>query len=183
MHNKVELITASRQRILKLLLEDPRVSQIVLTNNEVPQSIKINADGSVTFGRTPRKWWNWLWNDTITVSFIELSLRMLSAYKQYTSTENASFARTLTKEIVENAIDRKDYDWIIDKFLLHAVLGVNEGDYKNSALDEVDKNPQRSQNGRGNNVHGEKRQFKNVGTVGINLGGGIIEIPLSIVEQ
>lgn len=56
--SKVRLISKSREDLLKLLLKDNRISSIVLLNNEIPESIVINDDGSVTFGRTPKHWWN-----------------------------------------------------------------------------------------------------------------------------
>ena len=77
---KKVLISEPKRKLFELLLQDHRVSTIVMTNNEVPASIKVNTDGSVTFGRTPKKWWNFLFGDTETKDFETVCIRMAKAF-------------------------------------------------------------------------------------------------------
>ena len=66
---RIQLISDPKKKLFKLLLEDKRINSIVLTNDEIPESIVVNDDGSITFGRTKKHWWNWLFADTVTKDF------------------------------------------------------------------------------------------------------------------
>lgn len=142
--SKVRLISKSREDLLKLLLKDNRISSIVLLNNEIPESIVINDDGSVTFGRTPKHWWNKIFRDYTTLSFTDLCFKMLNAFSRYLP-KDSNLPRILTEEIITNAINRQQYDFVIDRFVMYAFLGVTEGDYKLSILQLIDENPQQQQ--------------------------------------
>lgn len=173
----VSLISEPRKDLLKLLLKDKRISDIVLTNGEIPQSIRVNDDGSVTFGRTARHWWNFIFQDTITISFIDLSFKMLTAFAQYLP-KDTSLSRILTEEIIKNAVNERKYDFVIDRFVMYAFLGVTEGDYKLSILQLIDEEPQQQpKNTRGKTV------VRGQGTGYLNLGGGSIPIPITILED
>lgn len=172
----VSLISEPRKDLLKLLLKDRRISDVVLTNGEIPQSIKINDDGSVTFGRTPRHWWNFIFGDTVTISFIDLSFKMLAAFTQYLP-KKSGLPRILTEEIIENAVKQRKYDFVIDRFVMYAFLGVTEGDYKLSILQLIDEVPtETGKNTCGRTIHGR-------GTAFLDLGGGSIPIGIRIEED
>lgn len=172
----MNLISESRKDLLKLLLKDTRISSIVLLNGEIPESIVINEDGSVTFGRTPRKWWNYIFRDTTTLSFTDLCFRMMKAFSQYLP-RDSELSKLLTKEIIENAIESHRYDFVIDRFVMYAFLGVTEGEYKLSKLKVIDEEESPRQQRR--NASGRPR----CGGVGyIDLGGGQIPIGIHIEE-
>lgn len=175
---KIQLISEPKQKILKLLLEDHRINQMVLTNGEIPKSIVINDDGSVTFGRTPKHWWNYLFRDYKTLSFSDLAFGMLRAYQKYTPT-NVKFFDTVSQEILDHAIQIRDYDKVIDRFMIHAFLGVAEGDYKLETLKIADS---RQQPNNTRNNQGKRGNIVADGVVYIDLGGG--QIPLDLhIEQ
>lgn len=172
----MNLLSESRKDLLKLLLKDKRISSIVLLNGEIPESIAINDDGSVTFGRTPRKWWNYIFRDTTTLSFTDLCFRMIKAFSQYLP-KDSELSKLLTKEIIENAIENNRYDFVIDRFVMYAFLGVTEGEYKLSKLKVIDENANPRQQRR--NASGRTR----CGGIGyVDLGGGQIPIEICIEE-
>lgn len=170
----VRLISAPKEKLLKLLLEDPRISQEILVNGEIPQSIVINDDGSVTFGRTPRKWWNWIFQDKTRLSFRDLAFEMRNAFAKYTPKESM-FAAFMKDEIVNNAVDARNYDFVIDRFVANAFLGVTEGDYLLSALKE-ERRPRQQQNASG---------YQNLGRTNLSLriGNDYMDIPVLIQER
>ena len=169
----MNLLSESRKDLLKLLLKDKRISSIVLLNGEIPESIAINDDGSVTFGRTPRKWWNYIFRDTTTLSFTDLCFRMMKAFSQYLP-KDSELSKLLTKEIIENAIENNRYDFVIDRFVMYAFLGVTEGDYKLNKLKLIDEEPQQQ---RGT------CKRKGDGVAYIDLGGGSIPIAMHLSEE
>lgn len=176
--SKVRLISKSREDLLKLLLKDNRISSIVLLNNEIPESIVINDDGSVTFGRTPRHWWNRIFRDYTTLSFTDLCFKMLNAFKRYLPAKS-NLPRILTEEIITNAIEKQQYDFVIDRFVMYAFLGVTEGDYKLSLLQLIDENPQQQHK---MNVD-RKTKLKGNGVGYLDLGGGQIPIEIRLEED
>jgi len=183
----VKMISPGKQILLKVLLMDKRINSAVLLHDEIPESIVINDDGSVTFGRTKKKWWNYIFNDKVTIDFDSLALKMMVAYKKYTPA-NTEFCKTLTEEIIQNALDVRAYDHIIDKFMLHALIGVSEGDYKNLNLKYLDgdSDNERNQTSHNNKKSDKKNSFSQVvakGTVYLDLGGGMVPIPIDIVEK
>lgn len=177
--SKVRLISKSREDLLKLLLKDNRISSIVLLNNEIPESIVINDDGSVTFGRTPKHWWNQIFRDYTTLSFTDLCFKMLNAFSRYLP-KDSNLPRILTEEIITNAINKQQYDFVIDRFVMYAFLGVTEGDYKLSILQLIDENPQQQQK---KNDCGRKKRFRGEGIAYLDLGGGQIPIGVRLEED
>lgn len=176
--SKVRLISKSREDLLKLLLKDNRISSIVLLNDEIPESIIINDDGSVTFGRTPRHWWNRIFRDYTTLSFTDLCFKMLNAFSRYLP-KNSNLPQILTEEIITNAVNKQQYDFVIDRFVMYAFLGVTEGDYKLSILQLIDEKPQQQQK----NDCGKKQHLRGRGVAYLDLGGGQIPIEVHLEEN
>lgn len=177
MATPVSLISDSRKDLLLLLLKDPIISNQCLIKGEIPGSIVINDDGSITFGRTPRKWWNWIFRDRRTISFRDLAFDMRTAYGKYTPTD-CGMSEAMDAEIIRNSVDRKDYDGIIDKFVIHAFIGVNEGRYLLRTLQE-DKNIRQPQ--QKVRYDGPKKTMR--GTIALDLGGDCMPIDVVIEEK
>ena len=169
---KIQLISEPKKKLFKLLLEDKRINSIVLTNDEIPENIQVNDDGSVTFGRTKKHWWNWLFADTVTKDFETVCIRMMKAFSKYLPKESG-LTRLLTEEIIHNAVETQNYESVIDRFVMYAFLGVTEGDYKLNKLKLIDDNPRQQQK----NASGTTK-MKGVGIAYLDLGGG--QIPISI---
>lgn len=172
---KVKLISESRKDYLKLLMKDPRISRAVLINSEIPQSMVINDDGSVTFGLTPTRWWNFLFRSHVRISFSDLAFRIRNALAEYTP-EFSGFKDALKEEIVENAIDAHNYDYVIDRLFLNAILGVTEGEYKIKKTKEGNLRQPSNKSGRDHSRVGRVQ-------VGLDLGGGCIPLDLYIEER
>ena len=169
--SKIQLISEPKKKLFALLLQDKRINSIVLTNDEIPESIRVNDDGSITFGRTKKHWWNILFRDTVTKDFETVCLRMVKAYTKYLPS-NSGLTALLTDEIVKNAIMTNNYESVIDRFVMYAFLGVTEGDYKLNKLKLIDEDP-RQQRG---NASGTK--LKGMGIAYLDVGGG--QIPINI---
>lgn len=168
---KIQLISEPKKKLFKLLLEDKRINSIVLTNDEIPENIQVNDDGSVTFGRTRKHWWNWLFADTVTKDFETVCIRMMKAFSKYLPKESG-LTRLLTEEIIHNAVETQNYESVIDRFVMYAFLGVMEGDYKLNKLKLIDKAPQQQRK----NASGTT--MKGAGIAYLDLGGG--QIPISV---
>ena len=169
---KIQLISEPKKKLFTLLLQDKRINSIVLTNDEIPESIIVNDDGSITFGRTKKHWWNWLFNDTVTKDFETVCIRMVKAFNNYLP-KGSSLTKLLTEEVIHNAIEKQDYESVIDRFVMYAFLGVTEGDYKLNKLKLIDE---------------ELRQRgtckrKGDGVAYIDLGGGSIPIAMHFLEE
>ena len=173
---KVQLISEPKKKLFALLLQDKRINSIVLTNDEIPENIIVNDDGSVTFGRTRKHWWNWLFNDTVTKDFETVCIRMVKAFNQYLP-KNSGLTRLLTEEIIRSAIEKQDYESVIDRFVMYAFLGVTEGDYKLNKLKLIDEAPRQQQK----NTSGTK--YKGEGVAYIDFGGGAIPICVHLSEN
>lgn len=169
---KIQLISEPKKKLFKLLLEDKRINSIVLTNDEVPENIIVNDDGSVTFGRTKKHWWNWLFNDTVTKDFETVCIRMVKAFNQYLP-KDSGLTKLLTEEVIHNAIEKQDYESVIDRFVMYAFLGVTEGDYKLNKLKLIDDEPQQQYK----NARGSKR-MQGSGIAYLDVGGG--QIPIAV---
>ena len=169
---KIQLISEPKKKLFTLLLQDKRINSIVLTNDEIPESIRVNDDGSITFGRTKKHWWNWLFNDTVTKDFETVCIRMVKAFNNYLP-KGSSLTKLLTEEVIRNAIEKQDYESVIDRFVMYAFLGVTEGDYKLNKLKLIDDAPRQQQK----NVSGTTK-MKGAGIAYLDLGGG--QIPISI---
>lgn len=172
-----QLISEPKRKLFQLLLQDKRISSIVVCNGEDPQAIKVNDDGSVTFGRTQKHWWNWFWRDEVTKDFETVCIRMVKAYSKYLPPDSG-LAALLTEEIVKNAITNNNYESVIDRFVMYAFLGVTEGDYKLNKLKLIDEGTQQQ-----NNARGRKTKIAGNGIAYLNLGGGQIPIGVEIYEE
>lgn len=173
---KVQLISEPKKKLFALLLQDKRINSIVLTNDEIPENIIVNDNGSVTFGRTRKHWWNWLFNDTVTKDFETVCIRMVKAFNQYLP-KNSGLTRLLTEEIIRSAIEKQNYESVIDRFVMYAFLGVTEGDYKLNKLKLIDEAPRQQQK----NASGTK--YKGEGVAYIDFGGGAIPICVHLSEN
>ena len=162
---KIQLISEPKKKLFALLLQDKRINSIVVTNDEIPENIRVNDDGSVTFGRTKKHWWNWLFNDTVTKDFETVCIRMVKAFNQYLP-KNSNLVQLLTEEIIHNAIEKQDYESVIDRFVMYAFLGVTEGDYKLNKLKLIDGDAQ--------------QQYKNARTSNKLHGAGVAYIDFGV---
>lgn len=174
--SKVQLISDSKKRVLKLLLEDNRISGLVLLNGERPQSIKVHDDGSVTFGRTPKKWWNFIFGDEETLNFETVYMRMLKAYREYLP-DNSYIAKVFTDKVIDKYLSSGNYDEVVKCFMIYALLGVKEGDYMLDKPSLLDEDPRQQ-----NNASGQQPRRRMSGTIpaSINLGGDYFPFDLHI---
>lgn len=175
--SKIQLISEPKKKLFALLLQDKRINSIVLTNDEIPESIRVNDDGSITFGRTRKHWWNWLFNDTVTKDFETVCIRMVKAFNNYLP-KGSNLTKLLTEEVIHNAIEKQDYESVIDRFVMYAFLGVTEGDYKLNKLKLIDNEPRQQQRNAGSSF-----RLKGDGVAYLDFGGGSIPIPVHLAED
>lgn len=173
--SKIQLISESKKRVLKLLLQDDRISKLVLLNGERPQSIEVNDDGSVTFGRTHKKWWNFLFGDKETLNFETVYMRMLKAYREYLP-NNSYIARVFTDKVIDRYLSSGNYDEVVKCFMVYALLGVTEGDYQLDKHILLDENPRQQKNASGHS----KQKMSGIIPACINLGGDYYPFDLRI---
>lgn len=169
----IKLISESRKKFLKLLLDDPRISSVVLINGEIPKSVCINDDGSVTFGLVPQRFINRIFRSYRTIEFPTLAFRIRNALAKYTP-NNSGFKEFIKDEIVNHAIDSMKYDYVIDRLFMNAILGVTEGEYLIKPLGDVSSHSNKS---------GEKVVYESPKNWGLVLGDGIIPLSLKIFKK
>lgn len=61
-----------------ILLSDNAILSQILLEGDLPKAVEVNDDGSVTFGRKKYMWWSRLFNATYTISFTELSIKIIN---------------------------------------------------------------------------------------------------------
>lgn len=172
----VQLISPAKRKLFQLLLEDKRISSIVVCNGEDPKAIRVNEDGTVTFGRTKKHWWNWFWQDEVTKDFETVCIRMIKAFSKYLPPDS-ELVNLLTEEVIKNAVASNNYEDVIDRFVMYAFLGVTEGDYKLNKLKLIDDNPRQRKNASG------KMKAYGAGMAYLDLGGGQIPIPVTLLSD
>ena len=98
---------------------------------------------------------------------------MVKAFNNYLP-KGSGLTKLLTEEVIRNAIEKQDYESVIDRFVMYAFLGVTEGDYKLNKLKLIDEEPQQQ---RGT------CKRKGDGVAYIDLGGGSIPIAMHLSEE
>lgn len=134
------MLSIERQELLGLLLKDPNISGCLLQEGEIARSVTVNDDGSITIGRTGRKWYNRLFNSERHIDFMTLALlisQKISGAKELD--DNPVFAG-LSREVLDKAFLNKKEDYIVDA-LWDTVRMVCDGIWKSnySKLDSTPK--------------------------------------------
>lgn len=189
------LISESRKRMLKLILRDPKISELLLIDKQIPGRIVINDDGSTTFYKNKCKILGWIFDEpTKSFTFRDLMFELLRAYSK-SSKEESGFFNVLSESIIENSVKALEYDRIIDAFVLHAFLGVEEGEYrlKNLALKKEKPNQPAPNNNKQGGGQQQKTQHKPQpqqgdkivakGGIYADIGGSVIRVADVHIEE
>lgn len=125
------LLSSRSREAIKMLLMDAKIREAVLEDPEDKtnyQHFKITESGNIVLGET--SWW--FWNNLIKcqrkLSFQDFAFRIFRALVGLADNRNKNIIlKGLSEEIIENAVLKKDYNWLIDRLFTVALYGVNQG--------------------------------------------------------
>lgn len=140
---KTPIISESRKELLRVLLKDDNLNSVLLMNGEVARNIKIKDDGSIEIGRTKAHWWNLFFNDIRRMTFIEVAFALAKVMAGNKANSNEVIFKGLSNEIIENAIQRDDLDYVVDALFATAMFGF-DGKYKSRYLNINDNSTRKS---------------------------------------
>lgn len=102
---------------MSAILTDSNVAERVFENERDKAKYKIYTiqdDGTVIMGKTRVKWWNRLLNCQDEFPFECFALRIWDALVDLSSgLNNKAIMEGLSKEIVINAVRKRNYDWVV----------------------------------------------------------------------
>lgn len=90
---------------------------------EYYKRVDINDDGSITLGKTKRRWVNRLFGDEETKSFVDFCISTTAALSGQRNNVNEILLRGLTRETVVNAVMDKRLEEMVDRLFDAARYG------------------------------------------------------------
>lgn len=126
-----KLLTDRSQKLIEMLLMDPKIAEAVFTdieNREIYKILDINQDGTLTLGKRSVRWWNRLFNLERTISFKDFSFSVLRALVGMADNLNKNtILNGLSQELIAKAVLKEDYDWVVDRLFDAARFAVESG--------------------------------------------------------
>ena len=104
--------------LMQLVLMDPVVIDQFIDHNklELFKSRDIDrTNGSIVFGKTKIRWLNHFIGDEVKIDFLTFALKAISAISGQQNNYNERILSALTKEVVTNAVMKKDYSFVIHR--------------------------------------------------------------------
>lgn len=157
--------------MLTLLLKDPILYRNIILDGEVVTSFSIRPDGSIETARGSCLWWSRLCGDTKTISFTDLTIKLINILIGTENNINVAILEGLEKEFA-NVNFRRNHskDWFIDTLFdvyRHGYDGLYSSEYI-----RFDNSPKKKSNGLNNSNYG----------VRIHLGGDIVTLPIIMLD-
>ena len=176
---KISLISDSRKKLLIHLLEDPSYNKDILMDGDLPKTIVVQDDGSVLIGRTPKNCWNSLFpEDKRVIEFAMVAFRIAANLNKIAKPGiiGANLKRYLAQNIIEKAIDSRQYDLVVDMLLQAAMFGVTEGTFKSNYI--TDEDVEEASRRQASNRNAGKRNYGDTLPVQVVLGNGCGSFPI-----
>ena len=124
-------LTDSSQKLISLLLTDPKIAEAVfmdVENREAYKILDINEDGTLTLGKRSMRWWNRLFNLEKTISFKDFAFSVLRALVGMANNLNKNtILRGLSEELIAKAVLEEKYDFVVDRLFDVARFAVEDG--------------------------------------------------------
>lgn len=141
-------IDAFHKTLLSLILKNKYVVKHLTMGEKLAGDIQINDDGSIriyTKKRILRRLCIWF-GDFKDISFRDLALTLIDIIAPK-STVNEQVFDGMTKEFMEKAVRRQQYDYVIDMLFDVLRYGVNDNDYSSNYLNLSDSRLPEKQKG------------------------------------
>lgn len=105
-----------RKELLRLIIQsDPAILSKVLNDNEVSGPVEVTDDGFVIFYKKGSpKWFQQLFRDVKQVSLLDMAIHIADAITGIGNGRNKRMFDGITKAILEQAVDKKDLDCVVD---------------------------------------------------------------------
>ena len=176
---QISLISDSRKKLLIHLLEDSSYNKDILMDGDLPKTIVVQDDGSVLIGRTPKNWWNSLFpEDKRVIEFAMVAFRIAANLNKIAKPGKigANLKRYLAQNIIEKAIDSRQYDLVVDMLLQAAMFGVTEGTFKSNYI--TDEDVEEASRRQASNKNAGKRNNGDTIPVHVVLDNGCGSFPI-----
>lgn len=92
--------------------------KLFMNDGAIANKLKLNADGSVTLGRTSCDLWNRLTGDRKEVSVNDLCLKIIDEISGKGQVRNRDAFRALNLDFIRNALEERNYDIAIARLFL-----------------------------------------------------------------
>lgn len=116
-----QLLDKQHKVFMQWLLEDDTIKPSVfldVDHFESYQICDIYDDGTIVLGKTRCRWWNHLIKCETKLSFLDFAFGVWKAFVGLSSnTLKNGILKGLSWEIIENAIQKKEYNVVIDRFV------------------------------------------------------------------
>lgn len=126
-----KLLTEQSQKLIELLLMEPKIAESVFTDvehREIYKILDINEDGTLTLGKRSMRWWNKLFGLEKTISFKDFAFNAFKALVGMASNLNKNkILQGLSKEIISKAVLENKYDFVVDRLYDCARFGIEDG--------------------------------------------------------
>ena len=126
-----KLLTEQSQKLIELLLMEPKIAEAVFMDVEHREAYKIldiNEDGTLTLGKRTVRWWNHLFNLEKTISFKDFAFNAFKALVGMTSNMHKNdVLEGLSYEIISKAVLDNKYDFVVDRLYDCARFGAESG--------------------------------------------------------
>lgn len=116
-----QLLDKQHKVFMQWLLEDDTIKPSIfldVDHFESYQICDIYDDGTIVLGKTRCRWWNHLIKCETKLSFLDFAFGVWKAFVGLSSnTLKNGILKDLSWEIIENAIQKKEYNVVIDRFV------------------------------------------------------------------
>ena len=125
------LLTEQSQKLIELLLMEPKIAEAVfmdVENREAYKILVVNEDGTLTLGKRSVRWWNRLFGLEKTISFKDFAFNAFRALVGMAENMNKNtILQGLSQELIAKAVLDKKYDFVVDRLYDCARFAVESG--------------------------------------------------------
>lgn len=162
--------------LLAALFKDEAIRREFLLDNEsVAKTVTIKDDGSILIHRSRHWLINWLFRGNgQTITFTEAAFRIANVMSGSGRNKNEKIFKGISEEIIEKAIQGKDYDYVVDALFATNMFGFEGGYYASKYIKTEDKGAVQERP--------PTIRTRAAGMAAIDLGGGAIPIQIYVDE-
>ena len=126
------LLTGKSQKLIELLLMEPKIAEAVFMDVEHREAYKIldiNEDGTLTLGKRSVRWVNRLFDLEKTISFKDFAFNAFRALVGMAENLNKNaILQGLSQELIAKAVLDNKYDFVVDRLYDCARFAVESGE-------------------------------------------------------
>lgn len=171
-----KLVSKIGKLLIQTLLCDSKISETVLENSNDAEKYKIctiQDNGTIVLGKTSYIWWNRILGCQDKIPFDSFALKIWNALADSASGMNKdAIIHGLSREIIENAVRRKDYNYVVQRLYDCWRFVANKSEGYNQALSPA------GGPGSAQDCPEKRHRFETPKNIVINVNGEERKIPI-----